>query len=282
MTGRKVAVVTGGNKGIGYAIVKGLCERYDGKVYLTARDESRGNAAVNKLKELGLNPIFHQLDVNDKESVTKFRDYLKSTDGGIDILVNNAGIAYSNRATEPHSEQAEVTVRVNYFGTLHVCETLFPILNQQARVVTVSSSEGHLSRIPSPELRSKFSDPSLTIEKLNELMNKFVRDAKSGKHVEEGWGNSTYVVSKVGVSALTIIQQRNFDNEPEKRDISVNSVHPGYVDTDMSNHNGPLTIEQGASAPLFLALDPHGLRGQYVWSNSKVADWFASSAPALV
>jgi len=282
MAARKVAVVTGGNKGIGYAIVKGLCERYDGKVYLTARDESRGTAAVNKLKELGLSPIFHQLDINDIDSVTKFRDNLKSTDGGIDILVNNAAVAYSNDATEPFSEQAEVTVRVNYFGTLRVCETLFPILNRQARVVTISSSAGHLARIPSPELRSKFSDPSLTIEKLNELMNKFVRDAKNGKQVEEGWGNSAYVVSKVGVSALTIIQQRNFDNEPEKRDISVNSVHPGYVDTDMTNHKGTLTIEQGAAAPLFLSLDPHGLRGQYVWSNSKVADWFASSAPAVV
>lgn len=44
--------VTGGNKGIGYAIVKGLCERYDGVVYLTARDEGRGRAAVNELNKV--------------------------------------------------------------------------------------------------------------------------------------------------------------------------------------------------------------------------------------
>jgi len=282
MAARKVAVVTGGNKGIGYAIVKGLCKRYDGKVYLTARDEGRGNAAVDKLKQLGLNPVFHQLDINDGDSITKFRDHVKSTDGGIDVLINNAAIAFKNDATEPFSEQAEVTVKVNYFNTLHVCDILFPILRPHARVVNLSSSAGHLSRIPSPELRAKFSSPTLTIEKLNELINQFVTDSKEGKHVETGWGNSAYVVSKVGVTALTIIQQRNFDNEPEKRDISINCVHPGYVDTDMTSHKGPLTIEEGAIAPLYLALDPHGLRGQYVWNNSKVVDWYASSAPVFL
>lgn len=101
-------------------------------------------------------------------------------------------------------------------------------------------------------------------------------------NAENGWGNSAYVVSKVGVSALTVIQQRNFDNEPEKRDISVNSVHPGYVNTDMTSHKGPLSIEEGARAPLYLALEPHGLRGQYIWFNSTVVDWYASFTPTVV
>ncbi|KAF2896096.1 hypothetical protein ILUMI_10080 [Ignelater luminosus] len=278
----KVAVVTGANKGIGYAIVKGLCEKFDGKVYLTARDENRGTNAVKSLKELGLNPVFHQLDINDQESVNKFRDHIKATDGGIDLLVNNAAVAYKNDATEPFSEQAEVTVKVNYFSTLRVCETLLPLLRSHARVVNVSSSAGHLSRIPSQELRSKFSNPALTVSGLNELMNQFVEDAKNGENAQKGWGNSAYVVSKVGVSALTVIQQRNFDSEPEKRDISVNSVHPGYVNTDMTSHKGPLTIEEGARAPLYLALEPHGLRGQYIWFNSTVVDWYAPSTPTAV
>jgi len=70
------------------------------------------------------------------------------------------------------------------------------------------------------------------------------RAAKLGNHQAEGWPNSAYSVSKVGVSALSFIQQRAFDADP-REDLVVNSVHPGYVDTDMTNHKGTLTIEQG-------------------------------------
>lgn len=86
--------VTGGNKGIGFAIVKGLCEKFNGIVYLTARDIGRGEVAVGKLKAKGLSPRFHQLNITDQTSVNKFQDYLKSTHGGIDLLINNAAIAF--------------------------------------------------------------------------------------------------------------------------------------------------------------------------------------------
>ena len=77
-------------------------------------------------------------------------------------------------------KQAEDTIRVNYFGTLAVCHALFPLLRPHARVVHVSSSCGHLSRINGDEpkcseLKSKLSSDSLTEEKLAELMNEFVR-----------------------------------------------------------------------------------------------------------
>jgi carbonyl reductase 1 len=71
------------------------------------------------------------------------------------------------------------------------------------------------------------------------------RAAQEGNHFELGYPNSCYVVSKVGVSALTQIQQRTFDNDTSRIDMVVNSVHPGYVDTDMTSHKGPLTIEEG-------------------------------------
>lgn len=86
--------VTGGNKGIGYAIVRSLCQQYDGHVYLTARDITRGLNAVSELEKQGLKPKFHQLDISDDESITKFRDYLKNTYGGLDVLINNAAIAF--------------------------------------------------------------------------------------------------------------------------------------------------------------------------------------------
>ncbi|KAK9886609.1 hypothetical protein WA026_017531 [Henosepilachna vigintioctopunctata] len=279
MSLEKIAVVTGSNKGIGYAIVKGLCERFNGKVYLTARDVSRGEEAVKKLNHLGLQPLFHQLDINDQESIIKFKDHIVKEHGGIDILVNNAAIAFKSDSPEPFEKQAEETIAVNYFSLLRVCNTLFPILRENARVVNVSSSAGHLSRIPSEDLRKKLSDASLTTDNLSKLMEKFVSDAKMGKHQDEGWGNSAYVVSKVGCSALTIIQQRQFDNEKPFRNISANSVHPGYVDTDMTSHKGPLTIEEGAVGPLYLSLDNHGLKGKYVWCDKREVDWYGKITP---
>lgn len=86
--------MTGSNKGIGFGIVKGLCEKYDGVVYLTSRDVKRGEEAVAKLKAQNFNPKFHQLDINDEKSISEFKEHLLKEHGGIDILINNAGMAF--------------------------------------------------------------------------------------------------------------------------------------------------------------------------------------------
>ncbi|GFQ87534.1 carbonyl reductase 3 [Trichonephila clavata] len=140
--GRAVAVVTGSNKGIGFAIVKALCSKFEGNVILTARDEERGKAAVEKLKAEGLNPEFHLLDISDENSIKTLASFLKNEYGGLDVLVNNAAIAYKMADPAPFSEQAEKTVQVNFFDTLNVCHHLFPLLRPHARVVNVSSSAG--------------------------------------------------------------------------------------------------------------------------------------------
>ncbi|KAG0723539.1 Carbonyl reductase [NADPH] 1 [Chionoecetes opilio] len=137
-------------------------------------------------------------------------------------------------------EQAENTIRINFSGTLAVCHALFPLLRPHARVCHVSSSAGHLSEITgdepaAAELRAKLAAETLTEEELCGLMENFVTTAKDGTFRQAGWPGSTYVVSKVGVSALTGIQQRALDSDP-RPDLVVNSCHPGYVDTDMTSH----------------------------------------------
>ncbi|XP_071541990.1 carbonyl reductase [NADPH] 1-like isoform X2 [Panulirus ornatus] len=287
MAAQKVAVVTGGNKGIGFGIMKELSAKFDGLVYLTARDEGRGLAAIDELSKLGLSARFHQLDIDNAESITTFADYIKKTHGGLDVLVNNAAIAYKVAATEPFGEQAENTIRVNVFGTLAVCRALFPLLRPHARVSTVSSSAGHLLRINGDEpaasaLKQKFSSPTLTEDELCELMNQFVQKAKEGTWKKAGWPNSTYAVSKVGVSALTRIQQRAFDADP-RPGILVNCSHPGYVNTDMTSGKGPLTIEEGAVSPSYLALLPPDVkepRGAYLWYDKQIVDWVNGPTPS--
>jgi (+)-neomenthol dehydrogenase len=84
---RRVAVVTGGNKGIGLEV----CRQLAGAgvtVVLTARDEARGAAAAERLKALGLpDVLFHQLDITDAPSIARLADFLKTRFGKLDILV---------------------------------------------------------------------------------------------------------------------------------------------------------------------------------------------------
>jgi (+)-neomenthol dehydrogenase len=87
-------VVTGGNKGIGLEV----CRQLAGKgitVVLTARDEARGAAAVENLRDLGLSDvIFHQLDITDAPSIARLAEFLKTRFGKLDILVSGDQTVY--------------------------------------------------------------------------------------------------------------------------------------------------------------------------------------------
>jgi len=284
-----VAIVTGSNKGIGFAVVKALCEQFNGDVFLTARNEELGKKAVAELEKLGLHPKFHQLDINDEASIVTFKEFLLDNySQGIDILVNNAGMAFKHDATDPFGVQAEETTQVNFLGTLNVCEELFPLLKEHARVVNVSSSAGWLGRINGKEpeaaaLRKQFADPNLMYKELIHLVRSFVQCAKQGTHVDNGWPTSAYMVSKVAVSAMTRIQQREFDEKHAGKDLVINHVHPGYVDTDMTSHKGPLTVEAGSVAIVWAALLPPMVekpRGDYIWHDKQIVDWVNGPLPA--
>ena len=90
----KVAVVTGANKGIGRCVVRSLCKQFDGDVILTSRDTVKGSDAIRLLEKEGLNPKYMQLDIEDRQSIERFRDNLSCDYGSVDVLVNNAGIMY--------------------------------------------------------------------------------------------------------------------------------------------------------------------------------------------
>ena len=94
---------------------------------------------------------------------------------------------------------------------------------------------------------------------------------------------SAYMTSKMGLSALSRIQQREMARD-EREDIVVNHVHPGYVDTDMTSHKGPLTIDRGAESSVFAALLPPRteVRGDYIWHDCQVLDWVNGPLPAFV
>ncbi|KAM6161861.1 carbonyl reductase [NADPH] 1-like [Erethizon dorsatum] len=272
----RVALVTGANKGIGFAITRELCRRFPGDVVLTARDEARGRAAVQQLRAEGLSPRFHQLDVDDLQSIRAVRDFLRREYGGLDVLVNNAGLAFKVADPTPFHIQAEVTMKTNFFGTRDVCTELLPQIKPQGRVVNVSSmvSVSALKRC-SPELQQKFRSETITEQELVGLMNKFVEDTKNKVHEKEGWPNTAYGVSKIGVTVLSRIHARKLNEQRRGDKILLNACCPGWVRTDMAGPSATKSPEEGAETPVYLALlppDAEGPHGQFV-QEKRVEQW---------
>lgn len=261
----RVALVTGANKGIGLAIVRDLCRQFSGDVVLTARDVARGQAAVQQLQAEGLSPRFHQLDIDDLQSIRALRDFLRKEYGGLDVLVNNAGIAFKTKDTTPFHIQAEVTMKTNFFGTRDVSVELLPIMKPQGRVVNVSSVASLMAlKNCSPELQQKFRSETISEEELVGLMNKFVEDTKNGVHEKAGWPSTAYGVTKIGVTVLSRIHARNLSAQRKGDKILLNACCPGWVRTDMAGPKAPKSPEEGAETPVYLALlpsdatEPHG------------------------
>jgi NAD(P)-dependent dehydrogenase (short-subunit alcohol dehydrogenase family) len=140
---QRIAVVTGGNKGLGFEICRQLAQS-GVNVVLTARDEARGLRAVQTLQAQRLNAIFHPLDVTDDDSVRTLREYMARTHGRCDILVNNAGISLrgSGRSVLTTAlRDFDVTLDTNFYGPLRLCQALVPLMQKHryGRVVNLSS-----------------------------------------------------------------------------------------------------------------------------------------------
>ncbi|KAJ8022298.1 Carbonyl reductase [NADPH] 3 [Holothuria leucospilota] len=277
----RVAVVTGSNKGIGFAIVRSLCKKLDSSdvVYLTSRDETRGQEAVKKLEEEGIRPQYHQLDIADEDSVHRLCDHLQKTHGGLDILVNNAGIMLRDPDI-PFVEKVERTLKTNFFDTVKAYNILSPAVRSHGRVVFVASELGHTAyRKISSELKTRFREAK-TEEDVQKLMVKYVSDVKAGIDKDKGWqagddGYPPYNASKLGIITLAKVLGEEMANDP-REDILVNSCCPGYVNTDLTEHMGHRTIDEGAVTSVYLALLPQNSgepQGRYIGPTQKVVNF---------
>ncbi|XVF33374.1 hypothetical protein REPUB_Repub17cG0163100 [Reevesia pubescens] len=240
---KRYAVVTGSNKGIGLEICKQLASKGI-MVVLTARDEKKGLAAVEKLKECGLsdNVVFHQLDVVNPATIASLVEFIKTQFGKLDILVNNAGII---------GIEADVDALTRYCTN----ELMNTRLSDSPRIVNVSSDGGKLKNISNEWAKAVLNDAeNLTEQKVDEVLSAYMKDFREGSLEPKGWPDfkSAYILSKAAMNAYTRILAKKYPN------FGINCVAPGHVKTDLTYNTGILTVEEGAEGPVRLALLPNG------------------------
>jgi carbonyl reductase 1 len=216
MVGTRCALVTGGNKGIGYHCVEQLRAELDESfdVVLTSRSVDLGEAATEELRAASTSTsagaiVYHQADIASEESIEALREWVVETYGGVDILINNAGFAYQGKSEDvPFSVQALDTVDINFFGTLRICNALIPLLRPHARVVNVASMAGvgAIAGLDDEKL-ARIRDPSMTEEQLCSFMQEFVDAAAAGDVQSQGWPENSYGMSKLGIMAVCFYWQ---------------------------------------------------------------------------
>ena len=231
-TRSKIALITGANKGIGLEIARQL-GRQGFTVLVGARDSGRGTAAVESLASEDIDARFVQIDVTDVQSINSAAKLIAAEFGKLDVLVNNAGIFIENKPPSTIDvSRVRATYETNFFGPLNVTQAMLPLIRKSdaGRIVNVSSGLGSIGTM---------SDP----------------DSPYG-----GFSLAGYNSSKSALNALTVA----FANELRDTNIKVNAADPGYVATDLNNHSGPRTVEQGATEPVRLAtLGPDGPTGAF-------------------
>lgn len=230
MAATTTALVTGANKGLGRETVRRFAA-LGWKVFLAARDATRGMAAAAELAEDGSDVEFVQLDVTSDESAAAAAERVKARAGRLDVLVNNAGIggAVGPPADTRASDLREV-FEVNVFGPVRVTHAFLPLLRaaEHPRIVMVSSGMGSIATITDPKWNG-LAPPALG-----------------------------YPATKAALNMITS-QYASALNE-----IRINAVDPGYTATDLNNNSGFQTVAEGTDAVVRLAcIGPDGPTGGF-------------------
>jgi carbonyl reductase 1 len=234
----RVALVTGGGRGIGRAVAVRLA-REGSRVVVAGRTESEIEEVAGAIGGVAV-----AMDVADRASLQSGLAAIAERAGRIDVLVNNAGIALDGI----NADVARRTLDVNFFGAMRATDALLPRIPSGGNIVMVSSGMGESSCL-APPLRKRILAPDLTRDQLALLMESFVRDVERGRHTEAGWPSSAYRVSKVGLNALTRILARELSG----RSIRVNAVCPGWVRTDMGGAGASRPVDEGAASIVWAA-----------------------------
>lgn len=222
---KKIALVTGANKGIGYEVARQLATR-GFHVVLSARNPKAGREAVKRITKSGAAASFLELDVSQSESVAAAAREFASKHDHLDVLVNNAGILLDgdDNILTATPDMLQRTLQTNTFGPLLVAQAFEPMLRKSSapRIINVSSGGGQLT------------------------------------DGADGWAPA-YCISKTALNGVT---SQLAGALPK---FAVNSVCPGWVRTAMGGSNATSSIEEGADTIVWLASDaPQKITGKFL------------------
>jgi NAD(P)-dependent dehydrogenase (short-subunit alcohol dehydrogenase family) len=233
---KKIAVVTGANRGLGYETVRQLGKK-GYTVVLAARDPEKGETAAAKLRDEKLDVHFHALDVTSAASINQLKDYVTQEFGRCDVLVNNAGV-FINRdgpgsGLKTSVDNLRKTFETNLYGPYQLMQAFGPLMvkNNFGRIVNVSSGMGQLS-----EMEGSYPG---------------------------------YRTSKAALNALT----RIFSADLSDKNILVNSICPGWVKTDMGGTGAEREIPEGADTIVWAATLPDGSPTGSFFRDREKIEW---------
>lgn len=218
-----VALVSGGNRGIGLAICAALSER-GVRVYMGCRDIAKAQQAIDHHQLSSVTPVM--LEVTDEDSMVQVIEYIEAEQGRLDLLINNAGIARGvrDKVSEEALTQIRATFEVNFFGTWRLTQKALPLLQQSgdpAHIINISSGYGSSEKVVDTNL--------------------------------------AYCSSKAALNAFT----RALACELEGSSVKVTCMTPGWVRTKMGGMGAPRTPKEGADTVIWLALEGGGEHGGF-------------------
>ena len=231
MHNKQNIVITGGNRGIGYGLLKILSDKHN--VIITVRDNKKGQSTVAELGHSKNKINYVVMDVDNSDSVMRAADDIKQKFNNVDLLINNAGIfikEYQLPAIETSEDSILKTFNTNTLGVLRVCKSIVPLMVNGSRIINISSGMGQLDEMNS--------------------------------------GSTAYRISKTALNALTKI----LSNELLSMGIKVNTICPGWVNTDMGGENATLTIEESTSQIVAFALRDNFPNGQFL-RHGEIIPW---------
>lgn len=234
----EIALITGGNRGLGFETAKQLL-KLGYHVIITARNSEDGIKAVAELKSAGEHVEWMSLDLTNEDNQKELAFKIKEKYGKLDVLLNNAGAYFEleggwqgNTSTSVSQNTLKQTFDVNFFSVVGLTQKLLTLVEKsdQGRIVNVSSIMG-----------------------------------SCGIHADLDGGMAevkplAYDASKSALNAFTI----HLAKAMQSKGISVNSVHPGWVATDMGTEQAPLSIPEGAKTLVDMANDKSGITGKFI------------------